>query len=113
GGGSYVASKHAVIGLTRTAALECAPQAIRVNALAPGRTATAIVSSAPGADDIVARRSTAAQPALGRYGEPEEVAAVAVWLLSDEASFVTGGVYTADGGQNAARARPPARRASP
>lgn len=88
--GPYVAAKHAVNGLTRTAALELAEVGVRVNALAPGVTRTAMTS---GVSDELLR----AVP-LRRIAEPNEIAAAAVWLCSPRASYVTGTVLVADGG---------------
>lgn len=96
----YVMSKHAVIGLTRSVANELAPLGIRVNAVLPGTINTRMMrqieqNSGAGADYKKANEQ--ATP-MGRYGEPEEVAAVMNFLLSDEASFVTASLYTVDGG---------------
>jgi NAD(P)-dependent dehydrogenase (short-subunit alcohol dehydrogenase family) len=88
--GPYVAAKHAVNGLTRTAALELAAAGIRVNALAPGVTRTGMTSSV--SDDLLR-----AVP-MNRIAEPDEIAAAAVWLCSPQASYVTGTVLVADGG---------------
>jgi NAD(P)-dependent dehydrogenase (short-subunit alcohol dehydrogenase family) len=95
----YSAAKHAVIGLTRTAALEYAQQGIRVNAIAPGTTATPMVgdfireSGDPGVMDSILD----AHPA-GRAGTPEEMASAVLWLASDRAGFVTGHTLFVDGG---------------
>ncbi|MGH8987544.1 MAG: SDR family NAD(P)-dependent oxidoreductase [Acidimicrobiales bacterium] len=101
----YVASKHAVAGLTRTAALEVASRGIRVNAVAPGYIDTRMLEDlerAFGAQDLAAaRRRREAGVPLGRYGSAEEVAAVIAFLLSDDASYVTGTVVLVDGGLNA------------
>ena len=88
--GPYVAAKHAVNGLTRTAALELGKVGVRVNALAPGVTRTGMTSSV--SDELLH-----AVP-LSRIAEPEEIAAAAVWLCSPQASYVTGAVLVADGG---------------
>ena len=94
---AYVASKHGVNGLTKTAALEYAKQGIRVNAVCPGVIHTPMLdrlfSSQPGAGE-----SIAAMEPVGRLGKPEEVAAAVVWLCSDAASFVTGLPMAVDGG---------------
>ncbi len=97
GSSPYVASKHGVVGLTKTAALEFATKGVRVNAVCPG------VIDTPLVDRILARSPEReqfyldAQP-IGRLGTPEEVAAATVWLCSDQASFVTGHAFPVDGG---------------
>lgn len=94
---AYAASKHGILGITRSAALEYAQAGIRVNAVAPGAIETPIweplFEAIPGfRDGVIAR-----QP-VGRMGTPEEVAAAVLWLCSDAASFVTGHALTVDGG---------------
>lgn len=98
----YIMSKHAVIGLTRTAAAEAASAGVRVNAVLPGAINTEMmrrIESDSGQAAAVQSANTAATP-LGRYGEPEEVAALVAFLLSDEASYITSSLYTIDGGMS-------------
>ncbi|WP_090708919.1 MULTISPECIES: glucose 1-dehydrogenase [unclassified Beijerinckia] len=90
----YGASKAAIISLTRAAAMEYAPSRIRINAVAPGRVVTDMMLRSGIAD----MRTVAAGLPLRRMGHPEEVAAAAVWLMSDEASYVVGHVLATDGG---------------
>lgn len=104
--GAYVASKHAVYGLVKSAALECGPDRIRVNAVGPGPIANRMMESigaqlAP--DDTEGfKTGIADQIALRRYGTNEEVARLVAFLASDEASYCTGGNYMVDGGYIAA-----------
>jgi NAD(P)-dependent dehydrogenase (short-subunit alcohol dehydrogenase family) len=97
---SYSASKGGVIAITRTMALEGAPLGIRANVLAPGFIETPMVTEyLPKLEDPAqARLDVEAAHLLGRLGRPEEVAAAALWLASDAASFVTGAVLPVDGG---------------
>lgn len=90
----YVASKHGVIGLTKTAALEYSGQGVRVNAICPGVIDTPMVANA---NQEQIDQVAAATP-IGRLGVPDEIGDAAVWLCSDEASFVTGESFTIDGG---------------
>jgi NAD(P)-dependent dehydrogenase (short-subunit alcohol dehydrogenase family) len=95
---AYVASKHGVVGLTKTAALEYAKMGLRINAVCPGAVRTPlyeerIFKTHPQMEDLV----TALEP-VGRMGTPEEIAAAVVWLCSDAASFVTGHAMAVDGG---------------
>jgi meso-butanediol dehydrogenase/(S,S)-butanediol dehydrogenase/diacetyl reductase len=97
----YTMSKHAVIGLTRSAAVETAGAGIRVNAVLPGPTDTAMLQRSIAKLDVPAEEArAAAQKAIpmGRYGTADEVAAVMSFLLSEDASFVTNSMYTVDGG---------------
>ena len=94
---AYVASKHGVVGLTRAAALEYAPQGLRVNAICPGSTRTPMLEGFMGGDEQVERMMTRAVP-LRRLGRPEEIADAVVWLCSDAASFVVGHALAVDGG---------------
>src|SRR6266852_2624684 len=95
----YTASKHAVEGLTKSAALEAAPFGVRVNAVAPGPTETAMLDRFTGTAERKAALATGVP--LGRVGEPDEIARAIVFLASAKASFVTGHVLAADGGKTA------------
>lgn len=99
----YNSSKHAVIGMTKVVALEAAPFGVRVNAVAPGvintRMMRQIEKNTVPQDAEGARKAFGAAVPMGRYGEAEEVANVAVFLLSDDASYVSQSIYTVDGGQ--------------
>ncbi|WP_328328239.1 SDR family NAD(P)-dependent oxidoreductase [Streptomyces sp. NBC_00455] len=98
---AYVASKHGVVGLSKAAAIDYAPDGIRVNALCPGLTRTATFDAvADMAGPGMAAQQEAATP-LGRLAAPEEAAAAAVWLCSPEASYVTGIALSVDGGRRA------------
>lgn len=94
---AYVASKHGVVGLTKTAALEYAKAGIRVNAVCPGVIQTPMVARLTSNRPDLSEALVAAEP-MGRTGRPEEVAAAVVWLCSDAASFVTGHALSVDGG---------------
>ncbi len=107
---SYNTSKHAVIGMMRTAALECAADGIRVNTVNPAPIETRMMrsieemrTSREGGDTTVEqiKDANATRIPLKRYGEPEEVARLMLFLASDESSYSTGGVYMVDGGSSA------------
>jgi NAD(P)-dependent dehydrogenase (short-subunit alcohol dehydrogenase family) len=97
---AYTGSKHAVVGLTRSAAAEYARANIRVNAVCPGVIRTPMFEQAMAINPRLAERTASFHP-IGRLGEPAEVAAVVLWLCSDAASFVTGHAHTVDGGMTA------------
>ena len=94
---AYVVSKHGIIGLTKTAALEYAKQGIRINAVCPGVIKTQMIDRVTGKDKTVEKQYEDMEP-VGRMGTPEEVAEAIVWLCSDAASFVTGNAMAVDGG---------------
>ncbi|MEU5579641.1 SDR family NAD(P)-dependent oxidoreductase [Streptomyces huasconensis] len=103
--GAYAATKHAILGLTRVAALELAERNIRVNAICPGAVDTPMTNPArldPGADPEAAREAVAELykklVPLGRVGRPEEIAALALFLTGDDSSYITGQPFVIDGG---------------
>jgi NAD(P)-dependent dehydrogenase (short-subunit alcohol dehydrogenase family) len=105
---AYIASKHAAVGLMRTAALECAPMGIRVNSINPGPVATRMMESietqAAGGDAAMGagiRKQFEERIPLKRYARPEEIADLALFLASDESSYITGQLHLIDGGQRA------------
>lgn len=93
----YTASKHGVLGLTKSAAMEYAKSGIRVNAVCPGATRTPMADEVIAGNPSIAEMVIALHP-LGRMAEPEEIAAAVIWLCSDAASFVTGHPLVVDGG---------------
>lgn len=93
---AYVASKHAVLGIVRSAALEIGRRGIRVNAIAPGPTLTGLTRASYADPEM--RRATIAQIPLGRLGEPEDIVGAILFLASDESRWVTGSTVTVDGG---------------
>ena len=97
GASAYVAAKHGVLGLTKTAALDYATSGIRITAVCPGFVRTPMIEHAIGESDEALAPLVKLEP-MGRLGEPEEIADLVVWLCSDQASFVTGSSMVADGG---------------
>ena len=100
GQAAYAASKHGVVGLTKSAALDYAHSKIRINAVCPGIIATPMMDRFTGGTHEGEQRVIAQEP-IGRMGTPEEIAAAVVWLCANAAPFVTGHAMVVDGGQMA------------
>jgi NAD(P)-dependent dehydrogenase (short-subunit alcohol dehydrogenase family) len=94
---AYAASKHGIVGLTKTAALDYATQNVRVNAVCPGVIDTEMITRFTHDDTELRAQLTASEP-IGRLGTPEEIADAVVWLCSERAGFVTGQALAVDGG---------------
>jgi len=100
GASAYVASKHGVVGITKTSALEYGRRGIRVNAVCPGTIQTPMTERVLGNHPAKVHEMVAEGP-VGRFGMPEEVASAVVWLCSDAASLVNGHILVLDGGATA------------
>jgi NAD(P)-dependent dehydrogenase (short-subunit alcohol dehydrogenase family) len=100
GRAAYHATKHGVLGLTSSAALEYAPRGVRINAVCPGTIATPMLTDMLATGELVLEQALANQP-INRLGEPEEIAAAVLWLCSPGASFVIGVALPVDGGYTA------------
>lgn len=101
-GAAYIASKHAVVGITKNTAFMYAQKGIRCNAIAPGATQTSIGAGIASMDEFGASRAGLTHALIPRTGQPEEIATVALFLASDASSFVNGAIVTADAGWTAA-----------
>lgn len=93
---AYVAAKHGVVGLTRTAAVEYAQEGLRINSVGPAFISTPLISALE--QNEKARAHLISLHPIGRLGRSEEVAELVIWLSSDKASYITGAYYAVDGG---------------